>query len=243
MKPVRLIGAVVVTATVAWAVVAQPAVGRPEQARGTVQQSAGGAPSVTVEFGGGSLAEYVAAVRAAQPAANIVYTAEAEKFPVPAVLLRDAQIFEAAGLLNRLRIEGSSRLNVESEGQVFAISVVNTGPRAGGAQTAVWSLRELLVSGIKPEDLLSAIDTAVQVGGGNVSIKYHRETALLIARGSGSDLSAIDAVLGSLRVDAAAADRPEIESLAASVDRLQKQVAALAERVESLAGGRATGAP
>lgn len=235
MKRVWLIGVVAAAVAVVGVVMAQPTGGMPERPRGVAQQSPEDPPTVTVDFKGGSLAEYVAAVRAAQPAVNVVYTTEAERFPVPAILLRDAAEFEVMGVLNLLRMEGSSRLNVENKGRVFAISVINAGARAGGSQTSVWSVQELLANGIKPEDLLSAVDVAVEVGGGNSAVKFHRETALLIARGDGGDLVAIDALIQQLHRGQQArpsltqqidAIRVELESLAAQVQALQDRTRA-----------------
>lgn len=179
---------------------------------------------VTLNFKGGTLAEYAAAIRLAQPGANIVITDEAAACPVPAVSLRQASVHEAVGLLDKLRTGTHGNLEVDGVGEVYTVSLVGA---SRDELTLVQSVASTLQS-VKADDLLSAINAALESSGGSATLKYHPETSLLIIRGKQGDLDAVSQTLQQLKITAGT------RSWGESFEALQERVAQLEARIAAM---------
>jgi hypothetical protein len=178
---------------------ADPAVAQPPRAR--VQ-----APAVTLAFPGGTLAELVAQIREKEPRANIVVAAAAASAVLPPMELRGAgldQVLDSACVVatggQEVRLHG-----FHGGGEpVFAIVAVAKAPEASreSVRTEVFGLGTLTEElGLHPETLLSAIEAAV----GEprlVALRYHRESGLVIVRGTGEQLEVVQSVLKNVERD------------------------------------------
>ncbi len=167
----------------------------------------GSRPAATfdLDFPGGTMADYAAAVRAAWPGANLAMLGGAEKARVPAMKFRDVTV-EAA-----MRAVESQQLNEDGTSSAIVVRGVEIGGSKEGlyrvvlesgqakarseARVHVWSLAPMLAAGVKIEDALSAIEAALAVDGRPTTIKYHEATMLLIVRGSQEQHDVIDTVI------------------------------------------------
>lgn len=144
---------------------------------------------VSIEFGGGTVAEYIAAVRRQAQGANIIVSERARDARVAAITLRDAPLAAAVQAIDR-RLQGGS-LHVTTDridGElVFAIDLA-----VPDEETAVWSLAEHLQAGMNADDLLSGVEAAVGAVGEGGAIRFHAPTAMLIVRGGPDQVSAAD---------------------------------------------------
>jgi hypothetical protein len=151
-------------------------------------------PRISLRFAGGTLAEFVAAVRAAGTGINVVSSSLADRVPVPAVTLTDVAVDEALRAVGDV-VPGTFRVKVDGDRQpkgkpVFSIAVAEAprGPTAtaigpNGMVTGdepfrivkVFSLRELTRSAdgggidkvaLASTTVLSAVEAGLGIGGG-----------------------------------------------------------------------------
>lgn len=163
------------------------------------------AAAFDLDFQGGSVGEYVEAIRKVCPGANIVMMQGAEKMSVPAVKFRAVTVGAAMRAIERQErgLNGAhSALIVRSIGvegsseSVFKVEVESTPAGPIGAESVhVWSLAPSIAAGVKVEDALSAIDAALAVDQRPVTIKYHEATNLLIVRATEQQHKVIDDVI------------------------------------------------
>jgi hypothetical protein len=167
-----------------------------------------------LKFPGGTVAEYVEALRAAT-GANVVVWPEAEGVPVHPMQLSRVTLADAVFLLDGLERgfeHRHVRLDVDFLGQpdqeearpIFQIRAQVRSPRGPTEVfTRVWSLSGIL-GNRSADDVLTAVETSIELAGDldpAASIRYHGETMLLIARGGPGQISAIESVIDAL-VDA-----------------------------------------
>jgi hypothetical protein len=212
-------------------VAAQPS-GNTSGDRQGAPQPAGGletgepVPLVTLEFPGGSLAEYVEEVRRRLSApANIVVSGPAEEVPMPPMALRAVHVQTALEIPTR---EGRTQIGERTyytalrtfpgrDGGTSVYAVVvqaqqpgRTAPpaasdaaRAGEQMqhTEVFALRELLEARTKPETILSAVEAALGLDrdGPEAALRFHEPSALLIVRGTSTQVAAVHRVMMELR--------------------------------------------
>lgn len=174
--------------------------------RGTEQ------PRADIDFPGGTIAEYVEAVAEAFGGANAVIQPGAEDMSVAPVKLTQVRRVDALIVLQAVaRAEPTRRIQVIPSTEIVQIGLA-TRPSSAPQEVRVWSLQRLTDSGAKAEDVLSAIETAINLVPGEPQIKFHRETNLLMMRASIDQLDAAQQVLQALtqaaeqRHDAAARD-------------------------------------
>ncbi len=170
-------------------------------------------PVIDLSFPGGTVLDYVAAVRKANPEANIVTDPEAALIPMPAVALRRVTVPAALAVLrNRSVNDGRTvvELSVEEvpvfspeERPTYQVQARTSG--AGRApppnrSTKVWTVSSLLVGDLTSRKLLSAVETAVEVVGSDPrpDVRFHEDTGLVIARGSPDQIAAIAEVIDQL---------------------------------------------
>lgn len=189
-----------------------PALGQqPGGAEG--QAPPGGGQLISLEFSGGTVAEYVDAVLKVAKDINIVVMPEARDFDVPPLTLTGVAVGSAMELLHG-RTEFRGRKVVELrvheiepfQGQgraIFTVSSSASPPESGPSDEAgVWTISELLAGDTKAEDVLTAVQTAVDLIAdryGPAEIRYHEATGLVIARGHDRQISTVEQVIQRLR--------------------------------------------
>lgn len=215
--PIAQLLALMAVSTVSVAAQESPAATKPVQAKLAVA-------TVSLDFAGGTMAEFVAALRKQQPKANIILAEQAQGAKVPPMVLTHAGIEQALqgacstatapydiavkDFVARVRKGG-----VVSE-PVYSIMAKNV--RAGGANRAVpvpeperfiFSLKELIEDGepgYKPLDaatILSAVELALEGDQDRLDLKFHEDSSLLLAHGMPQHLSLIQNILSALMND------------------------------------------
>lgn len=189
---------------------AQPAENSPQQGQNASTRPQ--YPSLDLKFGGGTLAEYVAAIRKAAGDVNIlIATPEARAIPVPEVELKSVSLGSALELLAedvRTKSGDELRVYVDHFGPqsadarpVFRIRV-EPKSRPGPSGVHVWTLSGLLSDELSPEAVLTAVETAVGLLGDQFApaeIRFHEATGLLIVSGRHEQLQAVDRVIDRLQ--------------------------------------------
>ncbi len=216
---------VVAALPLAFASLAQPTQSQPSGRADPVPQPAPKAlePTFNVDFPGGTVREYIELVRRESAKgggapANITVTEAAAQFRVPRVQLTSVTAGGAVGFLSRGDNGGESRLYMESTGgdrehQVFSIFVQRLGPLTLTPKPSllVVSLSDLMnAKGSAPEQqdkqlqtILSAVETALKIGAvesdSAAQLTVHRESGMLLVRGSEAERAIAGDVLTKLR--------------------------------------------
>lgn len=194
-------------------------------------QEIGAAPApvvISLSFSGGSLADLVAQIRTKEPKANIIVAEAAKDIRLPAIELRSAgldAVLEAAcavaGGKRELRVQ-----DFRGAGEpVYSVLAV---PRADGSgdddegqrrTTQVHSLSHLTGGadrgiGFSATVILSSLETAMEGTGDAPTIRYHKESGLLIFRGTEEQQDIATTVVSALRdeVDRRVAERANHEA-------------------------------
>lgn len=184
-------------------------------------------PRISVDFPGGTIGEYVAALRKASPVANIVVSREAAGMSAPEIVLREVTLEVAASAVEFQREEGDVWEAVQVAGMgsggngnptAFRIDYrknQRSSSTAPKQDASAWSVADLLSSGYESDQVLAAIQVGQALFGEAATIKYHEPTKLLVARGTSEQLSLISRTLDQLRTgrpgnDAEAAIRQDI---------------------------------
>jgi hypothetical protein len=163
-----------------------------------------------LKFTGGTVGDYVQAVRRTFPDANILMDEEVERLPMPEVELTSVGLKSALQLLefqSREDPRGSLRVDVHCLTERHARPVYRILARVRGPQqrnrSQVWTVADLLAAEMKPEDVLSAVETAMGLlaedGFEPAQIRFHEATGLLVARGHEEQINAIDEIVDRLR--------------------------------------------
>ncbi|MEO1007800.1 MAG: hypothetical protein AAFX79_04495 [Planctomycetota bacterium] len=180
-------------------------------------------PIVSVDFGGGSLDELVAQIRAASgdTPVNIIYAPEAGTLRVPPVQLEQADVYSALRTIAALSESVPATL---PDGREATWEVSNTGgptpvllvsmyaddpPAADGEQrtpagsrhTVVHSLAPLLQqqTGLTDDAVLTAIQIGLEINGETgAELQFHEDTKLLFARVTKNEARAIEQAMNSL---------------------------------------------
>ncbi len=165
---------------------------------------------ISVKFRGGSAAEFIAAIRRVANELNVVVAPEASEITIPAMTLSGvtppAALNLVDGTTHQSRGGRSVKLTVKHmqvysphERPTYQVVAHVRGPTAS-TNAGVWTLAVVLESGVGSEAVLSAIQLALEVLGSSTpaDVRFHEETALLIARGDADQLESIDEVLDRL---------------------------------------------
>jgi len=170
---------------------------------------------VDIAFEGGTVADYIETINALAGKTNILISPEAADLPVPAMTLYNVDTNAAVYLLKTIR-------DIRPDGRVRSIEIDRTpasqhnssmiysiqASRSFGQPdeppvTSVLSVAGLLNRGIGTADLLTAIETALQLAGPEgppTTIKFHEATGLLIARGTPNQIDTIRVVVKEIGV-------------------------------------------
>lgn len=182
---------------------------------------------VTMKFGGGTLADFCSQIRATEPRVNIVLAPLAANAKLPVMDLRGAgleQALESACLvaessalirMQDFRGPGEPVFTITAQEPVMTVGKMGpSGPATTGSMpaslprsetTEVYSLNRLLDpkdgSGFTVTTVLSAIETATGGEQALASMRFHKESGLLIVRGRGDQLALVRDVLAMLDRD------------------------------------------
>jgi hypothetical protein len=201
-----------------------------DRSAGQVNQ---GVRLISLNFPGGTAVEYVAAIRKAAGAINVVIAPEAKEIQIPAVSVKQVTVAAALDLLDdRSRELHGRRVKLEvlqmpvydtTEKQTYQVRAHISGRHTAQA-ASVWTVTVLLDHDISSHAVLSAVETALEVVGSTnkPDVRFHEDTALLIASGDHDQLEAIEQVLdrlheavGGRRDD----DKRQVEMRLQAVDR------------------------
>lgn len=195
--------------------------------------------AISFAFDGGTAVEYAAAVGAASGQKNVVVMPGCEGFVMPAVELSGVSMRGALAALEfASALDGApgSRLNVNEMGDVYVVAPSGVDAGQAPAETAVFSLAEMVESGsVEPGDVLTAVEAALELAGSDEpQMRYHPETRLLMVRGSRDDLEAVDRVLDGVENSASVMTvgaqriekiRQELEETRAELEATRRQIA------------------
>lgn len=170
-----------------------------------------GRPLISLDFAGGTAADYILAIRNTVPDANIVLTTrDARELKVPAMQLRSVTPSAAAsvlagdypveeGKLLLVRVEELGPLD-DSARPVFKVST-EVVSRRGKSDVAVWSLAGLITPNLSSESILTAVEASVALVTDEPAarVRFHEGTSLLLFSGTPSQREAIDQVVRGLR--------------------------------------------
>lgn len=187
-------------ATLVALLVAVPArAGQPESA----------ATLISLDFPGGSARQYVDAIQRAAGELNIVIAPEADEVLMPPVSLKFVTPSAALDLLNdrvRASREREVRLHVKHltaydprERPTYQVVATVSG-RSNPTAAHVWTVAALLDNGLTSDAVLAAVEMAIEIVGSetDLDVRFHEDTALLIASGDEAQLDAIDEVIDRL---------------------------------------------
>ena len=169
---------------------------------------------IDLTFPGGTVAEYVEVIRAVVREVNIVVAPEVTECTVPPMELKSISVSSAVQLVEadvetaqaviEVRVEEIPP-GIDGEKPIFRILSRRRNPFSTSApEVRVWSMAGLVGAGFKAEDVLTAVETAVELLHDDdppASIRFHEATSLLIVSGSGLQLEAIDSVIEQLNVE------------------------------------------
>jgi hypothetical protein len=171
-------------------------------------------PTVSLQFAGGSLSDYVKALKEATPNFNIVLAvSEAKDIRLPAIKLDAVSFYPALRLLQgEYRLDDGTIIKLlvndmggpregETANPVYKIWSERQEARKPSPQVQVWNIGELIGPDRKAEDVLTAVETAVGLlpNQDKAKIRYHAETTLVVACGEQDQLIAIERVVDGIR--------------------------------------------
>lgn len=168
-------------------------------------------PVVTLTFQGGSMVEFIMAVRDHVPDANIVLADNAARAGVPPLVLRKAGLAQALEAACQV-VEAPFEVRVKElrgDGEwVYTITAPKAPPRVRSETTPppppaqrIVSLQELTrgEGALRVDIILSAIELACESAESPVVLRFHGDSGLLIARGTAEQMEALETVVAVLR--------------------------------------------
>lgn len=194
-----------------------------EQRKARETEASPKAEVVALDFPGGTVQEYVDALRKVAPGCNVlIATPEVGALPLPGVQLADVTVPSALELLegDAWQLDREDRRNcsvrvseiksdVADARSVFRVHlecnrIILRSERVF-PQVHIWSVTELLSSGMTAESILTAIETSMEILGGErhpAQIRFHGETGLVLVSGDDAQRSAIGRVVDGLEQSA-----------------------------------------
>ncbi len=185
-------------------------------------------PLIDVSFEGGTVQQYINAIRKQGTNVNVILDVEDLNLPMPAVELRSVELESAIFVLRKRQVVADgilAELDVNMirhsprDNPTFVISAeTRSVDRSGPNRSAVLSVKDVINAGLTPSDILTAVETALELFGDDrarAEMRFHEETGLLIARGSSEQMATIHEVMDQLResVDQEMQSRAEAEEI------------------------------
>ena len=156
----------------------------------------------TIDFGGGTIAQYVALLKDATDGKtdlNIVVTDSAENYRLPEIQVR-TNLEGAIGVIEGCSTRTSLvEVDTDVSGNIYIVRVEYEEPM----QLTVSSVADLLER-IEEQSLLSAVEIGLEMqgSGSNVTMKLHHETGLLFVKGPESSVELVHQVISELESSA-----------------------------------------
>jgi hypothetical protein len=196
----------------------------PQSAQPVTQQEAASEPLVTVQFNGGTTAQYIDALRSSSRGSpvNVVMSDAAAGAKLPPFSLANAPLSTAiyaiesaagttSGNWKIYRIAPGGTVSSSDRGSpAFAIDFVpRAGRHANDAMLEAFSVQRVLATkesgdGVSAGKLLSAIDVALGMqseDGPRPELKFHEDSGLLFIRGTGDDIRIVSSVISRMSDD------------------------------------------
>lgn len=213
----------------------------------TTAQSSQTPNLIDLDFRGGTAVDFIQAIRKATgDRANIVVTPYVEDVRVPAMSLRRVDVLSAMGLLEGERAETPERsvtLKVRPLGsvaggvapllKVIAEAKALQSPQ-GPERSNIWSVADLIAAGTSADHITTAVSAALELLGPDsrkAQVRFHKETALLLARADAEQIQIIDNVIDQLR-------RSSAQRREQTLKPLHEEIAALRERADAAQSDR-----
>lgn len=177
-------------------------------------QSATASNLFDLDFPGGTLKEYVEAIRNKNRKANIVIMPDAVNIPMPPVQLKSVQLPRAMEILDNL-VVGSDHQEVKislryvrgnSDMGELSIFTINASRRSLPVRTMVFSVSDILQGEVSDRDLLTTIESSLELvseGQPEAKVQFHPETGILIVRGYEAQVELVSNLLEELNRAAA----------------------------------------
>ena len=171
-------------------------------------------------FAGGTLGDYIDRVRAMSPEANIVVDQRLAEFPVPPMELRSIDVGSLMWVLETATGDWNNEAYLceltshpGPNGQLYRLGGVLEQQRASRGTirkkpahtTRVASVAETVGMGMPAEDIVSAMELAIEVNGhaiADMTITLHEPTQLVILHGPSSAIGICTEVLDQVRQSA-----------------------------------------
>lgn len=185
-----------------------------------------------LDFSGGTLKEYVEAIRNKNRKANIVIMPDAMNIPMPPVQLKSVDLNSAMRILDNM-VVGSDFQEVEislryvpgnSDLGELDIFTINASGRSLPVSTLVLSVSYILQGEVSDRDLLTTIESSLELvseGQPEAKVQFHPETGILIVRGHVAQVELVSNLLDEL--NQAAARKQQIMAQDAAVKNKQQK--------------------
>ncbi|HWB20721.1 MAG TPA: hypothetical protein VG711_10500, partial [Phycisphaerales bacterium] len=204
MNPTQLAKPLIVALTCALAALTSP---HPATAQSQSEQheSTEHRPGINVSFNGGTISQYIDTVRKSDPDANIVLLSKLDDVTLPPVKLLNVDVFTALKVLTWMPATSDDRpVSIDvgrenpeftNQAPVFIIADHTKGPAAPPRErVVVISLKDLINDSLSADDILTAMESSAKLAGKDSAqpeIRFHKETGLVIARGTNEQIDAI----------------------------------------------------
>jgi hypothetical protein len=210
-------------------------------------------PMLSVNFQGGTLESYIAALQkaAGDKPVNVVTPAVAKRVELPAIVLRDVTLYTALSAVCSVFEENSEHrfrvgpIGSDTEG-AFSLSYVRVGSRNSNPfgvdeskikHLQVYSVRDLIdpameggvaESKVAYEDIISAVETAMKLLDQEEMprMMFHKQTGLLMVGGTLEQNSVVDTLLSRIRDDMQRRWSEERAGRKSSTDKQRRMVLA-----------------
>jgi hypothetical protein len=201
-------------------------------------------------FPGGTVQQYMDAAAKVFGPMNVFMRPAADSIPVLPVELSRVTRGEAISLLKEASLWKAEANPHGSVFVVYALASQGQIPK----KVNVWPLARIL-SQMKPDDALSAVEAALDLAGKGAEVKFHSDTSLLIVSGWSHHIDAVSQVVDRLdnvagwreseaelaeRKQTAAGIEEEVRALQDEVARLSAELKAL---MQATPGGTPGGTP
>lgn len=202
------------------------------------RQALASQPKVTLEFKGGSLAELLSAIRASNPAINIISSEDAQRVGVPSMSLKESPIGSVLKALEGLELwdladKSPWRVSCTSSDNVYAVSPIAVGaiprkPMTQPSEVRVWGLKPVIEAGVTADAALSAVQAALSMNGAKADVKFHAETGLLLVNAPPQALDTVNQVVRTLESQSQSgnAARKRMAEMEKQIAELQAQLEA-----------------
>lgn len=179
----------------------------------TASESTSAPDLFDLDFPGGTLQEYVDAIRKKVGNANIIVMPEAMNIPMPAIHLSSVEVGGALASLDDLKLatgyqEIKTHLSFHQGNQNLGeldIYTINANIHTYNIMTRVFSVSDILHGKVSERDLLSTIESSLELVSENLpeaKVQFHPETGILIVRGYDAQVDVVNNLLDELHQSA-----------------------------------------